>query len=137
DRGDQLKLRLEEAETISANLAAQANEAREALAETRVQVKRHAGCIERLESDVEQLGVEAQQRDSALSQHMADIQRLEYALAVSRTGRAALKTLARACATRAGLAYMQRRYIQRKVQDSGLFDSAYYLSTYPDVAQAG
>lgn len=123
DRGNEFKLRLEEAETIAANLAAQVNEARGDLAASRAQAEQQAGHIKQLKSEIEQLGLEAQQ--------------LEYALSVSRTGRGALKALARVGATRAGLLHLQQRYIQRKVKNSGLFDSAYYLSKYPDVAQVG
>ncbi len=133
DRCHNLKLRLDEAETIAANLAAQANEARSALAESRQLTEQQSERIGQISAEAEQLRADRQRLDSALSESAAEVR----ALATLRTGRGALKTLLRVAATRAGLMRLQRLKLQRTLQDNGLFDSAYYLATYPDVAQAG
>ena len=133
DRCHNLKLRLDEAESISANLAAQANEARSALAESRSLVEQQSERIGQISAEVEYLQADRQRLDSALLQSTAEVR----ALAALRTGRGALKTLLRATAARVGLARLERLSLQRTLNDNGLFDSSYYLATYPDVAQAG
>lgn len=136
-RGNELKLRLDEAETIAANLAAQANEARAALAESRAVTEQQSDYIAHLKNDAEQLGIEIRQLNDALSDCTTQNQQLKHALSASRTGRVALKNLVRASANRIGLTHYLQNHARRKVANSGLFDSVYYLSTYPDVAQAG
>ena len=143
-RCNELKLRLDEAETIAANLAAQANEAREALAESRASIVQLSGAAEQLGIEIQQLNGmlsgrdrDIQQLNETLSLCSGEIQQLKHALSVSRTGRAALKNLVRASASRIGLVRLQRGRVCRRVKKSGLFDEVYYLSTYPDIAQAG
>lgn len=62
---------------------------------------------------------------------------LQHALAVSRTGRASIKSLLRVVGARLGLNRLYMRHIQGRLLRSGLFDSEYYLSNYPDVAAVG
>lgn len=62
---------------------------------------------------------------------------LQHSLAVSRTGRAAVKNLIRALGRRLGLSRLYIRYVKARILRSGLFDPKYYLDKYPDVAAAG
>lgn len=148
-RGNELKLRLDEAETISANLAVQANEARKLLSESSSDSQQKTECIRQLTGELDLLRTEFLQQESVLSertseverleatvaQSAAELQRQEHALAVSHTGREALRTLIKTLSARTGLSRLQRLKQLRVMKKSGLFDSNYYLSTYPDVAQ--
>ena len=75
--------------------------------------------------------------DTSLLQRTAETNQLQYALAVSRTGRASFKNLLKALGRKFGLNRVHMRFVRKRFRDSGLFDSNYYLSNYPDVAHAG
>jgi lipopolysaccharide biosynthesis protein len=82
-----------------------------------------------------------QQQISILSEQEIQLAKqlphLQYALAVSRTGRASIKNLLKALGRRLGLGRLHMRYVRKRMLRSGLFDPEYYLSNYPDVAAAG
>lgn len=144
DRARELTLRLEESEAIAANLAGQANEARQALAaslqaseDLTVAVNEAEATISRLTHEQEHAKAYTQALESSVSEKAADIQRLELALNASRSGRIALKNLARSTATRIGLRKIQKKHLKRQLIGCGLFDSHYYQKSYPDVTAAG
>lgn len=144
DRARELTVRLEESEAIAANLAGQANEARQALAaslqaseELTVAVNEAEATISRLTHEQEHAKAYTQALECSVSEKAADIQRLELALNASRSGRIALKNLARSTATRIGLREIKKKHLKRQLIDCGLFDTYYYQKSYPDVTAAG
>ncbi len=130
DRGNHLALRLDEAETTAASLTALVNETREALA-----ASRQGSAV---------LGIQLDEAQAALADltlqladQTADMQHLDHALKASRTGRASFKNLLRALVSRIGIGRLQQRHTRNRLFASGLFDTAYYRSAYPDVVAAG
>ncbi|MBX9914935.1 MAG: glycoside hydrolase family 99-like domain-containing protein [Pseudomonadaceae bacterium] len=75
--------------------------------------------------------------EGVLAQRTAEKYQIQYALAVSRTGRSAVKSLIKALARRLGLGRLHMQHVRKRLMRSGLFDAEYYLATYPDVAAAG
>ena len=144
DRVRELVLRLDEAEMISANLAAQANEARNTLAISREEsaVTANELCqqieLARLHSIQLQAHLGRQKElESSLAQQFTDSQQLASALTASRGARVAFKNLFRSVAGRFGLNRLQTLRTQRELLKSGLFNTQYYQAAYPDVIAAG
>lgn len=146
DRAHGLTLRLEEAEMISARLAAQVNEAhslnsqtQEALAVSR---KEFAESADKLHQQIEHTALQSAQLreqqasltclEKSLDRKTLDAQQLAKTLSVSNSVRGALKNLLRAVTTR-----LQAGRIRRELHKGSLFNADYYRTTYPDVAAAG
>lgn len=136
-KADELQLRLEQAEEIAANLAHQADEARQLLSSRSHELNALTQAHGHLQHACEQQQAKLSALDQALDEKVRQCQHLQHNLAASRSGRVALANLSRAAARRLGGERLQQRYLRYRLQRSGLFDVDYYRQNYPDIAQAG